>query len=166
LIFNRQTDRPYGLIENSRENKRMTYPCLKPVGEYPEFCETCEEETEQVKLFNKNNPPSTQEEIEKFLKETTSKNEMTDLLLKMAWGNPELFKKAYWGYTRLRSEDCEDRKKMREVGEILWLCGGMPLMWASFYLCAWDLKACNCMAVKGHSRMIEYYWDEVGDWMA
>jgi len=144
----------------------MAYPCVSPVGEYPEFCETCEEETKQVKLFHKNNPASTQEEIEKFLKETTSKNEMVKLLKVLRDKHPELFKKAYWGYTRLRSQDCEDRKKMGQVGEILWLCGGMPLMRASFYLYSWDLKACNCMAVKGHARMIEFYWDGVGDWMA
>jgi hypothetical protein len=144
----------------------VSYP--RPVslitGKYPSFVGTIEEEQDLTKTYVKNNRPCSKEAVQKFLKEYDGTNQMV-LSLKEADNN--FISQAYWGYTEIFQEDkVMNKAKCRIIGNILNDWGGIDLMRASYYLISWDMKNADSVLISGYTRLLEHYWDEIGEWMA
>lgn len=144
----------------------VSYP--RPValitGKYPSAVATIEEEEDLTKKYVKNNPPVSLDAVKEFLRGYDGTNKMV-LSLKDADG--QFLSMAYWGYTEIFQEDkVMDKAKCRIIGNILNDWGGIDLMRASYYLISWDMKNADSMLIGGYPRLLEHYWDEIGEWMA
>ena len=60
----------------------------------------------------------------------------------------------------------EDEEKSREIGNKLNDKGGIELMRSSYYLLCWYLRGSKSMLVSSYSRVVEHYWNEIGEWLA
>ena len=139
----------------------MSYPRDKCNGVWAEFADTCEEEEQITKDYFKANPPRDNKEVELFIKNFKGDNEIVDVLKGL---HARSFNFAYWGYTELHKEPM-DKEKVRIIGNRLNDIGGKGLMMMSYYLLCWDIK-CGGMIVGSYTRLIEHWWDGIGDWMA
>jgi len=132
-------------------------------GKYPEWAETIEEEEDLTKTYVKNNRPCSKEAVQKFLSEYEGRNEFLNI---MKTEDNNFISQAYWGYTEILQEDkCLDKAKCRIIGNILNDWGGIHLMRATYYLVAWDMKNAG-MLIGSYPRLLEHYWDEIGEWMS
>lgn len=135
-----------------------------------DYYDTPEEEVEATKLYFKLNPPCSKQAVYKFVmdyhsgltstgaEETFGRNTMIDTIAEL---DPYQFGLACWGYDSLFKTT--DKEKIRLVGQNLHRLGGMDVMRASYYLLCWDTqKGGDC--IRGWKRMIEFYWDGIGDW--
>ena len=144
----------------------VSYP--RPValitGKYPEAVATIEEEEKITMDYVKNNPPCSKQAVQEFLAGYEGSNEFLNIL---KTEDNNFISQAYWGYTQIFQEDkIMDKNKCKVIGNILNDWGGIHLMRATYYLVAWDMKGANSMLIAGYARLLEHYWDEIGEWMA
>ena len=139
----------------------MSYPRDKCNGVWAEFADTCEEEEQITKDYFKANPPRDKKEVELFIKNFKGDNEIVDVMKGLTSQSRRF---AYRGYTELHKEPM-DKEKVRIIGNRLNDIGGKGLMMMSYYLLCWDIK-CGGMIVGSYTRLIEFWWDGIGDWMA
>tara|TARA_Y100001963_G_scaffold5996_1_gene7746 strand:- start:809 stop:1243 length:435 start_codon:yes stop_codon:yes gene_type:complete len=138
------------------------YPRQKCNGVWKEYADTCEEEEQITKDYFKANPPRSLEAITKFIREFDGDNEIVDVLKQL---NPEPLKLAYWGYTELQKDGTTmNKEKVISIGKRLNQIGGKGLMMMSYYLLCWDIK-CGGTLVGSYTRLVELWWDGIGDWM-
>ena len=138
------------------------YPRQKCNGVWKEYADTCEEEEQITKDYFKANPPRSLEAITKFIREFDGDNEIVDVLKQL---NPEPLKLAYWGYTELQKDGTTmNKEKVISIGKRLNQIGGKGLMMLSYYLLCWDIK-CGGTLVGSYTRLVELWWDGIGDWM-
>ena len=138
------------------------YPRQKCNGVWKEYADTCEEEEQITKDYFKANPPRSLEAITKFIREFDGDNEIVDVLKQL---NPEPLKLAYWGYTELQKDGTTmNKEKVISIGKRLNQRGGKGLMMLSYYLLCWDIK-CGGTLVGSYTRLVELWWDGIGDWM-
>tara|TARA_R100000664_G_C2754260_1_gene141821 strand:- start:1749 stop:2183 length:435 start_codon:yes stop_codon:yes gene_type:complete len=138
------------------------YPRQKCNGVWKEYADTCEEEEQITKDYFKANPPRSLEAITKFIREFDGDNEIVDVLKQL---NPEPLKLAYWGYTELQKDGTTmNKEKVISIGKRLNQRGGKGLMMMSYYLLCWDIK-CGGTLVGSYTRLVELWWDGIGDWM-
>ena len=136
------------------------YPRQKCNGVWKEYADTCEEEEQITKDYFKANPPRSLEAITKFIREFDGDNEIVDVLKGL---NPEPIKLAYWGYNELQKEPM-NKEKVIIIGKCLNQRGGKGLMMMSYYLLCWDIK-CGGTLVGSYTRLVELWWNGIGDWM-
>ena len=138
------------------------YPRQKCNGVWKEYVDTIEEEEQITKDYFKANPPRSLEAIIKFIHEFDGDNEIVDVLRQL---NPEPLNLAYWGYTELQKDGTTmNKEKVISIGKRLNQIGGKGLMMLSYYLLCWDIK-CAGMLVGSYTRLVELWWDGIGDWM-
>jgi hypothetical protein len=145
---------------------RIPYPRPEAfiTGKYPEAVATIEEEEQLTMTYVKKNPPVSKEAVQRFLTEYDGDNQMVKDLKE---ASSTFLSMAYWGYTQIFQEGkVMNKAKCRIIGNILKDWGGIDLMRATYYLVAWDMKNANSMLIGGYARLLEYYWDGIGEWMA
>jgi|TARA_Y100000296_G_scaffold84451_1_gene117820 hypothetical protein len=141
------------------------YPRQKCNGVWKEYADTCEEEEQITKDYFKANPPRSLEAVIKFIREFDGDNEIVDVFKRSvqprAVALPLLL--AYWGYNELQKEPM-NKEKVISIGKRLNQRGGKGLMMMSWYLLCWDIK-CGGTLVGSYTRLVELWWDGIGDWM-
>ena len=139
----------------------MSYPRDKCNGVWAEFADTCEEEVRIINEYFEANPPRDKKAVRLFIKNSKKgDNEIVDVLKSCKFS----FHWAYWGYAELHKEP-RDEENVRIIGNSLNDIGGIGLMMMCHYLLAWDIK-CGGMLVGSYTRVVEHWWDGIGDWMA
>ncbi len=139
-------------------------PVALITGKYPSFVETIEEEERITMDYVKNNPPVAKEAVQQFIAGYDGSNEFLNI---MKNEDSIFISQAYWGYEQIFQEDkIMDRKKCKVIGNILNEWGGIHLMRATYYLICWDMKNADSILIGGYARLLEHYWDEIGEWMA
>ena len=154
-------------IQIREQLKRMTlptplvsYPREKIEGEYKESYETEEQEKEATNRYFKLNPSCDKRAVHKFIVDYDGENTQVKSMKKF---NNTQFNFCYWGYEGLFKTT--NKQDIIEIGKFLHSFGGIELMRASIYLVMWDMKKCG-MCVGSWGRMIEHYWDGIGEWLA
>jgi len=134
--------------------------------DFQDYYGTPEEEIEAVDKYFKLNAPCSRRAVHKFVKDYYEdvtpifRNPQVDTI---ATCDTDKFDFAYWGYQSLFQTT--DKEKIRSIGENLYDLGGEEVMRASFYLLCWDTQNAGT-TIKGWRRMVEHYWDGIGEWMA
>ena len=137
------------------------YPRENVNGEYDEGYETMEAEDKATNEYFEKNKARHINAVKEFIDTyEEGKNDAVDVIKKL---NPTAFKDAYWGYEQLYNVG-NDKEKNKQIGEILNDKGGFELMVCSHYLFAWDLKA-GGMCIGGFGRVVEMWWDGIGEWL-
>ena len=134
---------------------------------YPDCAETIEEEEEITKRFVEDTGIPNRNSIKVFLWDSKKKgNEFVDLLAsKIGSSEEEFLNHAIEGFEELLGV-VEDEEKSREIGNKLNDRGGIELMRGSYYLLCWYLRGSKSMLVSSYSRVVEHYWNEIGEWLA
>lgn len=143
------------------------YPRSKPIGKYPSAVDT-EEEEERITIdYFKNNPALSRGAVMKFVMEyNTGQQPHQSYIDTMKKMTPAQFDLAYWGYKELfNPEKVMNEEKVKEIGAELNRRGNIDLMRVCYYLMSWDIKNAG-MLIGSYPRLVEYYWDGIGDWMA
>jgi hypothetical protein len=156
------------VVEDNKKKKDLPSPLLpyprkkeEVIGEYPEFSATEEDEEQITKDYFSKNKPRSIEAVREFVDTHNNSNAMVDYIKNLP---EDKFKRAYWGYGALM-DTAMDKKKTRIIGECLNKEGGKKLMSASYYLLCWDTKQAG-MLIGSYARLVEHWWDEIGEWMA
>ena len=139
----------------------------RPLKKYPDCAETIEEEEEITKRFVEDTGIPNRNSIKVFLWDSKKKgNEFVDLLAsKIGSSEEEFLNHAIEGFEELLGV-INDKEKSREIGNKLNDKGGIELMRGSYYLLCWYLRGSKSMLVGSYSRVVEHYWNEIGEWLA
>lgn len=145
-------------------SKHLPYPPVVEKGKYAECCETCEEEEEVTKRYVKENPTSF-DGFEEFVKNyKLGQNEIVDVFKARC----DLRVLCYDWFNQLL-EVVEDKEKTKAIAvEIHKDFEGehFGLLQLTHYILSWYFKAYPYCIPAGYPRLVEYYWDGVGDWVA
>lgn len=133
------------------------------VGEYPDGASTEEEEMKIVKDYLTNNPAHSNAEIRQFLSRKKKTNYMTEFLADLPPMTQDAIINLY--QQMMCPELAVDKEAMKEIGQMLNMLGGANMMRCAYYLFCWDTKA-GGMIVGSQCRVIEHWWDGIGDWQA
>ena len=139
----------------------LKYPRDSVIGEYDENCSSMEQEEKITAEYFKKNKPRHENAVKEFIDNyKEGENTAIDTLKQLS---PTQFNNAYWGYEQLYNVGY-DKKNVKEIGKILNFKGGFQLMVLSHYLFSWDIKA-GGMCIGSYNRVIELWWDGIGDWL-
>lgn len=139
----------------------LKYPRQSVIGDYDEYYQSEEAEDKATEEYFKRNKARHSNAIKQFVNTFKGDNNAVVAIKNLSRTEYNI---AYWGYTQLYTY-AANKEKVVEIGNILNELGGMKIMQCTHYLFAWDIKA-GGMCIGGQGRVIEHWWNGIGDWLS
>ena len=161
----------------------IPYPPPKlPSDKWENYCETEEREEEITMEFVKYYKLPSLESIKHFVDNYKGENEIMPIVKNWLWWSSGKADFIYESFIKIM-ENPEDEEKCKDVGKrINYLCSesqmsphgiycfrganSMGAMRSVFYLVSWYFESSNNQCIKAYPRLLEHYWDGIGDWAA
>jgi hypothetical protein len=119
------------------------------------FVDKTEQEIEDVKRYVSMNPYYSYDDMVKRL--LTNKDMPMELFAEYGMMNHECLKTIY--------ENIWDETICREMGQKIYDCGGHKAMVMNFYSLMYSpLRESENRMIRGYYRMVEHWWDKIGEW--
>tara|TARA_R110002012_G_scaffold824_1_gene3659 strand:+ start:1099 stop:2334 length:1236 start_codon:yes stop_codon:yes gene_type:complete len=139
-------------------------------GVWEEGCESVAREEEITKEYISQYGHPSLSSIKYFVDNYEGENSMVATIKKWLDNDEKLI---YGSFTKLLDNAC-DKEKSIEVGEHIYnvLLGTgevhkhMEAMRCCYYLVCWFMRQSNNMCIGSYGRMVEHYWDGIGEWLA
>jgi len=180
LFHMKMTEPVFGEYKNFRKfingmNKPKIYcdlpypPPMMKKGKWEEGCETEEDEAKITKEYIDGYGIPTLPSIKHFINNYKGNNSFVPIIKKWLDNDEKLI---YDGLVNIL-KNCNDEEKVKEVGQhiynVLLGCGEvhkhMEAMRCVHYLLCWYMKSSNNMCIGSYPRLVECYWDGVGEWL-
>lgn len=146
-------------------------PPKVPKGKWEEGCDTEEREEEITMEFVKYYKLPSIDAIKYFVDNYKGDNEAMPIIKRLLNSNDDTL--VYNSFIKIM-ENPMDEEKCKEVGENIYmvLLGTgevhihMEAMRSVFYLVSWYFESSNNMCIKAYPRVLEHYWNGIGEWLA
>ncbi len=159
------------VIKKVKEGCELPFPPPKMRdGVWEEGCESVEREEQITKEYIKGYGHPSLSSIKHFVDNYEGENSMVATIKKWIDDDEKLI---YGSFTLLLDNAC-DKRQTKRIGEHIYtvLLGTgevhkhMEAMRCCYYLVCWFMRQSNNMCISSYGRMVEHYWDGIGDWLA
>ena len=140
-------------------------PPMMVEGKWEEGYDDLEREAEVVREYIKEYGNPSLESIKHFVDTYEGSNDMVPIVKKWLYKDNTI---VYDGLIGLLEHACDEKKTKRVGEQIAEEAYGlhMEAMRCSHYLLSWYMKSSNNRSIGSYPRLVEFYWNYIGDWRA